>query len=195
LGLSAEAAWISDYRRQFLSAELPRRFAQFDNWCNHRPLLYLALEATGGDVLELGVGKGSTEILVDYCRDRGRRLRSFEYKREWWEQYRHVAPEVRHVENWDDIHPVQAGVALIDHSPGERRHEDIIRMADTVDIIVIHDSEPAATGYMLDRVWHLFRYRCDLKSPGAWATAVSNTIDVSQWDVSRFAPTAGAVGP
>ena len=193
LGLSAEIAWITTYRHEFLSADLPRRFAEFDNWCNHRPLLYMALEATGGDVLELGMGKGSTELLADYCRERGRRLRSFEYSREWWEQYRGFQHEVTHVQNWDDIHPAVAGVALVDHSPGERRYQDIILMANTVDIIVIHDSEPAATGYMLDRVWHLFKYRVDLKSPGAWATAVSNTIDVSQWDVSGFAPTPGVV--
>jgi len=186
LGLAAESEWITRYRREFLALDLPKRFLEFDNWCNHRPLMYLALEATSGDVLELGVGRGSTDILSEYCLAHGRRLRSFEYLLHWWEQYRGFPHEVTHVQNWDDIHPIRASVALIDHSPGERRHQDIILMAETVDIIVIHDTEPAATGYMLDRVWHLFKYRVDLKSDGAWASAVSNSIDVSQWDVSRF---------
>jgi len=30
---------------------------------------------------------------------------------------------------------------------------------------------------MMDKIWHLFKYRVDVKSKGAWATAVSNTID------------------
>jgi hypothetical protein len=201
LGLSAETGWVDEYRSDFIAAggppcSAPRRspvrnpFYEFDGWCNHRPLLYLALEATGGgDVLELGMGKGSTELLADYCRDRGRRLRSFEYNRDWWEKYRTLPHEVNLVRDWDDIHPIRASVALVDHSPGERRHVDIALMADSVDILVIHDSEPQATGYMLDRVWHLFRHRVDLKSEGAWATAVSNTIDVSAWDVGPFTST------
>jgi hypothetical protein len=85
---------------------------------------------------------------------------------------------------WDDVytaHPTP-DVVLIDHAPGERRWIDVQKYAYSAKIIVIHDSEPAATGYMMDKIWGMFKYRKDYESPGAWATMVSNHIDVSKFE-------------
>lgn len=158
----------------------------FANWDNHRALLWPALEATSGIVLELGCGDGSTPYLHRYCEEKGRMLYSYDYDLNWSEKFKHfLSPNhsIGWITDWDlvsEAHP-SPDVVLVDHSPGERRYIDIERFANKAKILVIHDSEPAATGYMLAKIWHLFKYRIDYKTEGAWATAVSNFIDVSKW--------------
>lgn len=148
------------------------------NWSNHRNLLYPALEATTGIVVEFGCGEGSTPYLREYCSYRNREFFSFESDPKWAEKQDSI-----HVPSWDNVSLEEVDVLLIDHAPGERRCVDIEKYANIAKIIVIHDSEPEATGYMLNKIWHLFKHRIDFKSNGAWATAVSNFIDVSKLEI------------
>ena len=169
-----------------------------DNWCNHRPLLYLALEMSGrGDIFELGCGEGSTKHLHDYGIKTGRCVISYDYSMEWLQKYAHtlshVTPPVH--EFVTTINPDvltamvdyftnsnKTTVCLVDHSPGERRWEDMAAIANKVDLVIIHDSELAATGYMLDKIWHLYKYRININTIGACAALVSNTIDVTAFN-------------
>ena len=157
-----------------------------ENWNNYWPLLALALEATSGPVLELGMGQGSTEKLHRYCAASGRPLVSYDGSAEWAAKFRDFeAPghEIHFADNWDrtGIERKRWGVAFVDHAPGERRWQDIFLLRAQAEIVVIHDSEPSSTGYMLDRIWPLFAYRADVITQGAWATAVSNSVDVRAW--------------
>lgn len=150
-----------------------------DNWSNHRILLLLALNLTGGDVYELGAGDGSTPYLRKYCEATGRRFRSFESHEVWA-----LKCGSEFVKNWDDdMLYWPCSVAFVDHAPGEHRHIAVKRLAEFADIIVIHDSEEAATGYMLSKIWHLFKYRLNYNrlGGGAGATAVSNKIDLNRF--------------
>ena len=147
------------------------------NWNNHLYLLWPALEATKGKVVEFGCGDGSTNQLHQYCKDTNRKLESYDFNKEWVEKYRHLESDnhkLYHAPDWDAVNLTEVDVLLIDHSPGERRWEDIKKYANVAKYIVIHDSEPAATGYMLNKIWGLFKYRKDYKTDGAWATVVSN---------------------
>lgn len=144
------------------------------NWSNHRYLLWPALEATTGHVCEFGSGEGSTKYLRKYCEDAGRMFLSFDSDEDYA-----VKNSSIWVKEWADITVVNMDVMLIDHAPGERRHLDIAKYKDAAKIIVIHDTEVEATGYMLDKIWHLFKYRVDHKTEGAWASMVSNFIDVT----------------
>lgn len=158
------------------------------NWDNHRFLLWPALEATNGEVIEMGMGQGSTPFLHSYCKDAGRPLFSYENSLDWAMKFQDLIAEnhkILHVNDWDYVsgRHENPDVVLIDHAPGERRYIDVQRFANSAKIIVIHDSEPAATGYMMDRIWGLFKFRKDYQSPGAWATAVSNFIDVSKFEL------------
>lgn len=153
-------------------------FKPSGNWDNHRVLLEMALEATKDNpnpVLELGCGEGSTNLLRAYCKENNRQLESYDYSKEWADKY-----NAFHIDNWDNFDwSKKYSAVLVDESPGEQRHISIQKL--NADILVIHDSEPVAVGYMLDRIWNLFKYRVDVQSPGAWASAVSNTIDVTAW--------------
>jgi hypothetical protein len=139
---------------------------------NHRLLLWEALRVTKGDVVEYGSGHGSTKYLAKYCADTKRDFKSYDYSEEWC-----VKTGAEYVKDWNSIKP-EGSVILIDHSPGERRIEDIKLLADKFEIMVIHDTEPVGAGdYKYNQIWGLFKYRVDVQSEGAWATAVSNTID------------------
>jgi len=154
------------------------------NWDNHRPLLWWALKQTKGQtepVLEMGCGEGSTPYLMQYLKTDKRKLISYDYSKEWADKY-----NANHVTDWDAIEHENYSVILIDHSPGERRHLDVIKLANKCDYMIIHDSEPAATGYMLDKVWHLFPFRRNLKTEGAWATIVSTKHEIPEIIIKGF---------
>lgn len=153
------------------------------NWDNHRYLLWEALEATIGDVVEMGIGQGSTPFLHWYCADTNRQLFSYENDPAYCESFKHLCTNPCHrltlVTNWDVVfnEHKMPDVVLIDHAPGERRVIDIMKYASFAKIIVAHDTEPAADhGYQMSKAWPLFKYRKDFKSEGAWATMVSNFV-------------------
>jgi hypothetical protein len=86
------------------------------------------------------------------------------------------------VADWNDVWKLNPspGVVFIDHSPGERRAVDLIHYADIAEIVVVHDSEPEANrGYRMRDEFYRYKYVRDYKSNGAWATILSNFIDVT----------------
>lgn len=166
------------------------KFIPPNNDHSYYPLLYKALEETKGDVLELGTGWGSTPLLNEYCQDR--KLFSYEEKQVWLDKFIHFASKrhgLRFVSDWRVVkkdHP-DAEVVFIDHAPGEDRKQMILDFADTKGILVIHDTEPAADhGYQMRQHFGLFKYKVEVETSGAWATALSNTIDITKWSGETF---------
>lgn len=161
-----------------------------DNFDNHRNLLWPALEATSdtqGLVMELGMGHGSTPFLAEYCDATGRELISFESSEEWLHKFK-SSGKYSHsmflVKDWDIVFDNWSNpdVLLLDQAPGERRMIDLQRFAKSAKIVVLHDSEPAADhGYKCRQYFGLYQYVIDFESPGAWATALSNFVDVTKW--------------
>jgi len=174
-----------------------------NDWNNHLVLLWYALEATQGDVVEMGCGMGSTRQMHEYCKDKGRNLFSFETEEKYIEMFAdlqsagppfHVFHRI--INNWHtakDTCP-NPSVILIDHAPGERRIVDVARFEDFNGIMVMHDTQPKPTAadYGYERIWHLWKYKIDLRVPvnidkrgrqhnRTWASAVSNYYDVTQW--------------
>ena len=135
------------------------------------------------DVGEFGSGFGSSPYLKKYCHDAKRNFFSYDNNTDWCEK-----TGSKYVQ-WDDPELYREySVCLIDHAPGELRHEAIAILKDKVEILVVHDSEPVGSGnYQLNKIWHLFKYIVHCKSEGAWATALSNTIDVTKWSGQELA--------
>lgn len=178
-----------------------------NDWNNHAPLLWLALEETkSGDVLEFGCGDGSTNQLHQYCKDNNRMLYSFDSDETYLNKFKHLESDNHKfilTENewhgWDIVseqYGASATVCLIDHSKGERRRFDAERMKDIKGILVLHDTQPkpTAAGYNWEMIWDLFKYKCDLTCPiepisgdnRTWGSAVSNWFDVSAWKGQTF---------
>lgn len=166
------------------------------NWNSHRILIGLAVEETKGSshpILELGMSQESTPALHDYCEKEGRLLLSYEENILQAAPYVNLASprhEIRCV-SWDAA-PIENGtysVAVLDHAPGERRWADAMRLLHRCEILVLHDTEPAAEqGYGWPRIWPEFRFRVDVKSDGAWSTALSNSRELTRWRGLRHGP-------
>lgn len=168
------------------------------DWENHRHLLWEALEVTKGDVVEMGCGGGSTRQLHSYCKSRNRVLYSFEHDPNYMQEFIHLeSPNHKFVLVVNDWHKAKdicpnPSVVLIDHV-GERRRVDIKRFAEDAEIQVIHDTQPPPTAadYGFENCWSLFKFKVDLEVDmnyewdpphnRTWASAVSNTIDVTKW--------------
>lgn len=151
-----------------------------ENWSNHRHLLLEALKLTDGDVVEMGMGHGSTPFLYQWCKDNGRTLYSYENSLDWFEKCEKFNPENSfHITDWDVVAEkhLTPSVLFIDHAPGHRRKFDLATFALRARIIVLHDSEPTGAGdYQVRQHIPLFKYWKDFKSEGAWASMASNFI-------------------
>jgi hypothetical protein len=166
-----------------------KEFTQItSNYDSHRPLLWEALEATSGLVVEMGIGYGSTPFLSKYCEKNIRNLISYENNKEWFDKFDGIYEhEIVFIQNWEQVNMdmlLKQGVSVlfIDHAPGERRKVDIAKYANHAKIIVAHDTEPAADhGYKMRAELKKFKYMIDYETDGAWATAVINFIDVTKW--------------
>jgi hypothetical protein len=149
------------------------------------PVLMEAVQRTTGAIVELGAGWFSTPLLHWMCSRTERRLVSYETSPEYhWKLESFCEPwhDVRLVSDWDDAELEQPwGVALIDHKPGLRRREDVKRLKDWAQAIVIHDTtEKDAHEYQYDEVWPLFQwsYQHQVRPK---TTVVSNFVDVASW--------------
>jgi hypothetical protein len=197
---------MEKFLKRIEQTELSFMLEDVETWCSHRPLLCAGLEITKGSskpILELGCGYGSTPYLNKYTVFDNRKLISLDTNQEWLNTFKDLASDKHELifkkdclkwnhetlewydsDNdlplWlDEVSKDGISVCLVDHASGERRHIDIKRLYERCDIMVIHDTEPEATGYLLDKIWHLFKYRFDFNKYGAGATIVSNKYDLS----------------
>jgi len=155
----------------------------------HIPVLLEAMGKTTGDVLELGPGVFSTPLLHWLCEKQKRNLLTIETDSKWArfcsQYYRTDYHKHLWVENWNlakDAISKPWGVALIDHSPSERRPEEIAILAPFAKYIIVHDADDRKDKeYHLSTIKHLFKYywRFDKVEP---ATAVfSNFVDLTDF--------------
>lgn len=173
-----------------------------DGFASHRVPMAAALALTGdfgvaAPVLELGMGDGSTPYIHRWAIDEGlnRRVVSMDSDKKWADRFLPLACETRsvvHCESWA-ANPIESafwGAVLIDHAPGERRRVDLARCAQHATFVVVHDTEQGGAGdYRYDEAWPLYKYRRDFTDYPAWATVVSNFVDVTQWNWDLLATT------
>jgi len=155
----------------------------------HLPCLIKAMEKTTGDVLELGMGVGSTPYLHYKCVLDGRKLVSYEnfegyYKffagRYGWNYGTH---EIKLVEKYADA-PIDKpwDVVLIDQTPDSSRSEEAIRLAKLAKYVILHDSASKYEGsYHYKRVYPHFKYRSDWTGDTNQATVLSNFVNLKNF--------------
>lgn len=180
------------------SERLRKHFSVYSSDNNHLPLMFLAMEATKGEVYEFGMGHGSTPYLFEYCIRNKRTLNSYETVQEWADKFENLKYSNFHINvinvlSWDvvvdDIYgqKVKGGVILVDNAPGESRKDILAQLVDFDGVIVAHDTEKEADGgYQMRQHFSKYKYVLNYKSDGAEATAMSNTIDVTKWIGERF---------
>lgn len=178
-------------RDQFIS--------NLSNWNSYLPMLWKAVEATPDeDIVELGIGDGSTRKLHEYCNNKLRRLYSYESNLEWYrkfEKYRSTNHQIEYVgTNWEvfqERHREPIGVLFSDEAPGHMRKYNISMYATLATVIVVHDADESTDhGYRLSWVKPLFKYHALHEYPGASTLVLSNFIDVTNWVTDQNKPAA-----
>lgn len=153
---------------------------------SHLVPLLLAVMRTTGDVLELGLGVSSTPVLHALCQIQGRRLVTIENNREWFsigERYASDFHQVLYVPEWADA-PIERpwSVALVDHSPDERRRIELERLAPHADILIAHDANKRYwKQYGYDRVFPTFAHRVIYDRDDPATAILSNRVNLKEF--------------
>lgn len=116
-------------------------------WSSHLSALLVAIAASKGPVLELGVGHFSTPELHALCGALNRHLVSVEDNIEWSESFskKYSRPEhqffhIPYDEAYANFGPLPWGVTFIDHSPGgANRAKAFWVFRELSDFVVVHD--------------------------------------------------------
>ncbi len=160
------------------------------------PVLMEVMRRTTGDVLELGPGVFSTPYLHWTCKKSKRQLLTIENDPLWFAfcrkyyQTSHKNP-VRHrfvfVKDWDEAWAKinkPWDVVLVDHSPSERRVEEIKKLANLARYIIIHDADARQEkNYHYSTIYPLFKYRYDFTEVEPATTVLSNLVDLTDFSV------------
>lgn len=146
----------------------------------HLPVLMAAVARTKGAVLELGVGAFSTPYLHWACAFAQRPLLSVETAgpyAEWAKWYAGGLHSVLPVSSFDEA-PIERrwwDVALVDHSPSERRVVEIRRLALCCKFVIIHDANGRyEQAYHYSTVYPLFKHKYDFNGLEPGTTVLSN---------------------
>lgn len=152
-----------------------------NNDLSYYPLLHKAVTETKGSIVECGMGHGSTMLL----NETKRKILSYETVKEWADKFDVKYKTVIAKDAWLGVMSdnLKADVIFIDQAPGEIREVCIKYLhGNFKGIIVAHDTEPAADyGYQMRQHFKSFKYVVEVKTSGAWATAMSNDIDITGW--------------
>lgn len=146
------------------------------DWGTHIPVLIKALEQTTGPVLEMGMGISSTPLLHALCADRF--LLSMDNDPAFIEMFRKFRTKTHQIElvNWEDAPIIgKWGVVLVDHKPDSRRKEDIKKLANLAEFLVVHDTQDPQYGY--EEIYPLFKYRYDFTIHKVHTTVLSTFND------------------
>lgn len=158
----------------------------------HLAPLIQVMEKTGGDVLEMGLGIFSTPYLHYKCLLSRRYLVSYDNDKGWVKRFA-SSPYANHkyqgsyhdliyVPSFDDAKIERPwDVALIDHSPSERRIVDIKRLVNHAKYIIVHDTNHDRRSdriYRYNEIYPLFRFQKVWDQEATHATVLSNFVDL-----------------
>lgn len=167
-----------------------------DAYATHIPLIARCFLQTDGPVLELGCGEYSTLLLHELCQNTGRPLVTIDCDKDWMDRFTDLSLEgmftheficvgmteefkktgqaqIQDHKVWAECKRIDQnpwGLVFIDHRPGERRKDDILRLKDRAQVIVVHDSQEPGYGY--EPIFAKFTHRFDYKRFEHWTTAL-----------------------
>jgi len=157
---------------------------------SHIPVLMKVLGISEGPVLELGTGLNSTPVIHWICNEQNqRKIVSYESSEMFYlaaRKYRCDYHEVHNVETlggWDkiDIESQHWGMVFVDHAPGPRRVEEMIRVANNADYVVVHDTEGRSDWhYHYSKGFPLYKYRWDYTTAYPYTSVLSNIKDLHE---------------
>ena len=171
-----------------------------NQFATHIPAITWAMDLTGGSILELGVGKYSTPLIVLLAN--GRCVTSLEWDPEWY--YKFMEEEdPKHVVTLMETYDVEAlpigpfGVVFIDHEPPQyadkkgfrytKRMDAVEYYKDKAEVIIVHDTED--DWFTQSLRWRTlrdsFHYTIEHRYLFPWTTLLSDTIDLGSLHLTK----------
>jgi hypothetical protein len=152
----------------------------------HLSLLIPIVNKTTGAILELGMGVFSTPYLHFQALFSNRQLVSYDNNKSWTDffaSYECPNHKIILVDNWEDADIEKAwDVVLVDHSPGERRKEEVKRLVNFAKYIIIHDSNAKFENeYHYSEIYPLFKYKVTWSKNGRYHTTILSNLDDFSW--------------
>ena len=179
MNLKCRPAGDEELREQYVPM-YERSHAHADGWGTHAPLL-AAVVATArvGTVLEVGVGRCSSPLLVEMCRAMNRPLVGIDNTPAWVEEVRDIGypnlllmPDWSHFPEW--IGKKKFAVIFIDHGPGEARLPVLQACRGHAEFIVCHDTHNPNYLIGLDAELDTYKYRYDYLEMPSCTSVVSD---------------------
>ena len=151
---------------------------------SHLPVVKKVFDISEGPVLELGGGIFSTPHLHWACFDTKRKLVTYDNELQYFAQikaYENDYHKVHLVDDWDKIDfKGHWGMALVDNHPNLKRKDQIRKLANNCDYIVVHDTERRwKHKYKYHEIYPLFKYRYDYTKYPVHTSVLSNLKDLS----------------
>ncbi len=160
------------------------------SYFTHLGALIACINKTNGDVLEMGLGFGSSPYLHYACQLADRNLVSYDNDEGWAKQfgtsdwhhflYNRGKHQVICVKDWKEAQIEKSwDVVLIDHSPDPERIIAVKKVANLAKYIIIHDSnERHEKNYHYSEIYPLFKYKRIWDKDDRHATVLSNFEDL-----------------
>ena len=138
--------------------------------------------------MELGTGFNSTPVLHWLCNEKKRKLVSYESNPKYFataKNYINDFHEVHLIDDWDKLDVSQHwNIVFIDHAPGPRRVEEMVRLANQADYVIVHDTEGRSDWhYKFSRGFPSYKYRYDYTKAYPYTSVLSNFHDVTKLDL------------
>jgi len=155
-----------------------------DGFASHQPVLMTLLnKIEKAKVLELGIGYGSTPLIVD----NSEYSEHYETDLDWFNNLKEEFSSEKHIFNlvtnhskfdWNEesIFSKEWDIAFIDNAAGESRQSNLMKLKDKARFIVCHDTEelykPSASDYKWD--FSSFKYQYVFTKYNTYTSVVSN---------------------
>ena len=144
-------------------------------WDSHQLVLINLLNTiTSGNVLEFGMGHGSTELMHAICEQQGRNLVSIDSDEKWINKFHGLKSDSHRIEVFDPVRLIRGNydymahhysIIFVDAAPAGIRQPFIERMKPMAKYILVHDTEllangrgPASYGYNFDSFKHVVHF-------------------------------------
>lgn len=122
---------------------------QTDPYATHQRFLRKYIEHTSGDIIEFGIGHGSTPLILELIKDTNRKLVSVENNLEWLKKMQSLYPaNVNHeyifLDDWEkDISTIAPGcmfsICFVDSAPWESRIIAMKAFEHRAEYVLVHD--------------------------------------------------------
>ncbi len=120
-----------------------------DAYYTHQPVLMKALKISTGDVLELGCGDGSTELIHRFCEVHDRKIVTAESDSAWLSKYKDKFSSEKHsfilTDKWGEFSKKMSerrwGLVFIDQGNWQGRAESFLALRDCADYLILHDCD------------------------------------------------------